>query len=174
MALSASAQDEGANPFAPPAQEARLSNGYVLLSDGRRADGFVHLTPGVLLRIYDREQRVHVDVPFEMVRQIDVEVEKSWLDQEWRFKEAGSPQKVFTDRFYWSHKYVCTVHLSDGTKIHGDLNAVVYVETPDGKKEKYFLRKYYTGSQGTRDDVPEIVYVQRVVIFSDDGQKGNQ
>jgi hypothetical protein len=161
--LSLAAAEEPVNPFAPTAQPTVEPNGYLVLSDGSKLEGRISITPGMLLRIYDRAKKEHVDIALDEIAQIDVEIEKQWLDREWRWKEAGSIEKVYTDEFYYNHKYLSTLTLRDGTKIQGDLNAVLYFENAAGKR-KFFLRKFLTGPHGPQQAVPEIVFVRQVVL----------
>jgi len=159
---------EELNPFASDGPRVPPANGYVLLSDGSRLEGYIHLTADLPLRIYSRAKKVHVDVAFDEVAEIDVEVEKDTLDREWRWKDAGSTEKVYTDRYYHTHKYVCTLKLKDGADLYGDMNAVLYFQNAAGEK-KLFIHKFLTGAQGPENKVPPIVFVQKVVLAEPEG-----
>jgi len=154
---------EPVNPFTPPQQQVPKLNGYLVLSDDTKIKGHISVTPGLLVKVFDRAAKKHVELPLEEIARIDVEVEKEWLDREWRWKEAGSPEKVYTDQYYYNHKYVCTLTLTDGGETRGDLNVVLYLQNAAGKK-KFFIRKYHKGKQGAKDHVPKIVYVRQVVF----------
>ena len=100
------------------------------------------------------------------------------MEQEWKFKEAASSEKVFTGRAYPAREYVHTITLQDGRTITGPISAIVYLEPdrpadepppgksaaarPPGEPERFLLNKRAKGELG--DDLKTMVYVKQIKL----------
>ncbi len=161
------------NPFgkAPSAREDAVP-GYVELSDGSVHPGQIYLTRDKRLKIYDEKVERQREVPLRVIKQIQCNVKKEWMEKEWKFKELASDEKMFTGREYPAREYDHTITLRDDRKITGPLSAVVYVQpytyTPDepgkyrthAKADRYLLQKRNKGEIGEKLDA--VVYVKQI------------
>jgi hypothetical protein len=91
-------------------------------------------------------------------------VESEKVEKEWRFKEAGNDEKLYTGRTYVDRKLRTTVTLADGkTRIAGQVKGtVLYVETREGEKRKFFL--YHDQSGAVGQTAEQVVYIKSVVL----------
>ena len=153
---------EPASPFkrktAPAGRQATVA-----MSDGRTLAGTIGGTRGKPLRVFHRADSRYVDVPIADVADVLVEIEKNVTERIWRWKESASDEKVYTDNYYVWHKYVTTVTRRDGTVLKGDLQARVYVKTPE-KRHSLDLHKRLKGKPDTKDRVKAPVYIRRITF----------
>ncbi len=161
------------NPFgkAPSVREDAVP-GYVELSDGSVHPGQIYLTRDKRLKIYDEKVQRQREVPLRVIKQIQCNVKKEWMEKEWKFKELASDEKMFTGREYPAREYDHTITLRDDRTITGPLSAVVYVQpytyTPDEpgkyrshrKAERYLLQKRNKGKIGEKLDA--VIYVKQI------------
>lgn len=150
------------NVQAPPRADARP--GVATMSDGKTLGGLVMFTRGRKLEVYeDAKQKWHA---FELadIARLDNELEQESKEREWRFKEGGNDEKVYTGRVFVDHKYRLRVTLADGvTQVVGHVRGTVfYVQPEGGKPERFFLRHDYRGSFG--GDASELVYLKTLVL----------
>jgi hypothetical protein len=156
------------NPFGPPSErpDRRRDDalpGFVELSDGTVHPGQVHLTRDTRLRIFDEARKQHREVPLSAIRRIDCKVLKEWIEEEWRFKENASDEKVYTGRSYPAREYTHTITLRNGQAIRGALSGVVYVRAPSAEEPRRFLlHKRDKGPPGTGPK--DLVYVRSIQL----------
>ncbi len=151
------------NPFEAPSEtRAESLPGVIELSDGSLHPGKLSLTRDARLRIFETKAQRQREIPLSAVRRIDCAIAREWLEKEWRFKESGSDQKVFTGRSYPAREYVHTITLNDGRTIRGDLSAVVYLQGESPTAERYLLHKRDKGPLGT--DLRALLYVRALVL----------
>jgi len=137
--------------------------GYIEMSDGKVYVGRIYLTRDARLRIYDDRLKRQRDVPLRVVKQITSQVQKEWMEKEWRFREAANATKVYTGRSYPARIYVHTIELKDGRKITGPLSALVYLRPEDGgRAKKFILHKRHKGEVG--QTLAQLVYVKRIKL----------
>ncbi len=137
--------------------------GYIETSDGKIYVGRIYLTRDARLRIYDDRVKRHRDIALSVVKGIKSEVQKEWMEKEWRFREAADWTKVYTGRSYPSRIYVHAIELKSGHKIAGPLSALLYLQPEDGRPaKKFILHKRHKGECGQRLD--QLVYVKRIEL----------
>jgi len=152
-------------PYARPAR--------ITYSDGAKLEGYVWAGAKALLRIFDRAERAHQDYPFAELKRIDVKPETENFEADWRWKNQGSSEKVFLETGYLWNQYVTTFTLSDGSKPSGDCSGQFYIQTLDGKKDKWYLYKRQSGGDDRtkphkkRAELEPLVYIKSVE-FTDD------
>lgn len=134
--------------------------GYIELSDGTLLPGSIHLTRDTRLKIHDAQQQRQREVPWEKIQQIECEVTKEWLQDEWRFRENASDQKVFTGNRYPARIYVHTITVSNGESIRGVLSGVLYLQQAGQPTRKFELHKRAKGKVG--EDLESLVFVRRI------------
>jgi hypothetical protein len=166
------------NPFAPVRQDRDDAvPGYVEMSDGTIYAGNIYLTRDKRLKLYDQELERQREIPLRVVKQIECNVLKEWMEKEWRFKEMANDEKYFTGREYPSREYAHTVTLQDDRTISGPLAEIIYVQPytyspgdplayrPTVQPIKVLLNKRDKGDIG--EDLKSLVYV-RVIKFGDE------
>jgi hypothetical protein len=172
------AEPPAINPFGQkPAVREDAVPGYVEMSDGAVHPGRIYLTRDQRLKIFDEKLERQREIPWEVVRQIQCSVKRQWMEQEWKFKEAASSEKMSTGRTYPACEYLHTITLRAGQTITGPLSAIVYVQ-PDGAAageagayptradpQRYLLHKRNKGKIG--DDLKSLVYVKLIKLGDD-------
>ena len=154
------------NPFAPKIQEPRddAVAGYLEMSDGVIHVGRFYLTKDKRLELYDSNVKRQRQIPLNVLKSIDCEIEKEFYEKEWRFKELASNEKYYTGREYPAREYVHTLTLKDSRKILGPLSGIVYMESLDEKEKsepaKFLLHKRDKGEYGTK--LRDLKYVKSI------------
>jgi hypothetical protein len=182
IASNLRAADDPANPPNPfgdtRVQRTDAVQGAIHLSDGTVVRGEIYLTRGHDLRIYDASREEYRDVPLRVVSEVTCDVEREWIEREWRFKENGNDEKIYTGRTYPARIYAHEIRLTRGDVISGPVSAVVYIlpraedesgdSDPAGdaagpvKPLRFLLHKRDKGDAG--DELADLVYVQRIVL----------
>jgi hypothetical protein len=136
--------------------------GVIELSDGRKLPGKIYTTRGRRLKIYNLKREVYEYVPVAALKQIEVTVEWERMDKEWRFKEAGNPEKIYSGREYPVRSLVWTLTLRNDHAIAGHiLGQPLYVEE-GGKAQRFLLHQRDKGEMG--QTLKDLVYVRRVAF----------
>jgi hypothetical protein len=146
--------------------------GYIELSDGTILPGHIHATRDTRLKIADKKLERQREVPFQKIKKIQCDVEKEWMEAEWRFRENANDIKVYTGRKYPARIYVHTITLSDDRKIQGGLSGVIYLQNKDEKTKKFELHKRGKGKIGA--DLDSLVYVRGVYLGPDAFEEGKK
>jgi hypothetical protein len=153
----------GASPFGPG--QAGVSRkdavpGYLELSTGLKVPGLIYTTRAKRLKIYNIDRERYEYVPVAAIARIEGTVEWERMDKEWRFKEAGNPEKVYSGREYPVRKTAWTLTLRNDHKIRGHvLGQPLYVEH-NGKAERFLLHDRDKGPMGST--LAALLYIKRV------------
>jgi hypothetical protein len=153
-----------ANPFAgsPAIERKDAVPGYIEVSTGLKIPGKIYTTRGKRLKVYNLDRERYEYLPVPAIVRIDTTVEWERVDKEWRFKEAGNPEKVYSGRTYPLRKTAYTLTLRNGYKIRGHiLGQPLYVEH-NGKAERFILHDRDKGAMG--ETLESLVYVTRVEL----------
>jgi hypothetical protein len=150
------------NVQAPPRTDARP--GVATMSDGKIAKGLVMFTRGRKLEVFEETKQKWHAFDLADISRLDNEVVKEEKEREWRFKEGGNDEKVFTGRVFIDHKYRLMVTLADGkTKVSGRVRGTVfYVQATGEEPQRYFLHSDFRGAFG--GDVKDLVYFKSLVL----------
>ena len=89
----------GRRPGAPGRSAPRVW-GTVELSNGERAEGWISLTPGRPLEVYDLDAREWREFEIHEIGELRAAPRKEEIEREWRWKEYGKDEKVYTGRAY--------------------------------------------------------------------------
>ncbi|MEA3367827.1 MAG: hypothetical protein U9R68_06920 [Planctomycetota bacterium] len=134
--------------------------GYVELSNGLKVPGHVYTTRAKRLKIFNVDGEVYEYVPVPACQRIEAVVEWARVDKQWRFKEAGSPEKVYTGESYPVRMLSWRLTLRNGHEIVGHiLGQPLYLEH-NRKRERFILHKRDKGPLGAT--LEDLVYVRRV------------
>jgi hypothetical protein len=174
---------EPASPFAAGAEGGVREDavpGYVELSSGAKVAGRIFTTRAKRVKIFNLEKEVYEYVPVPAIRKIETVVEWERMEKEWRFKEAGSPEKVYTGRSYPARKLAYRLALVGGHTIRGHiLGQPLYLARPsrasgssdgsndEGKTDRFILHDRQKGPPDTR--LEDLVYLKRVVLHEERG-----
>ncbi|OQB86868.1 MAG: hypothetical protein BWX88_00732 [Planctomycetes bacterium ADurb.Bin126] len=159
--------EQGKNPFAAaqfPFQREDALPGVVELSDGRVVAGGVYTTREKPWEIWIEAEKRWRQIPFLNCLSINAVVLEEKMEQRWRWKEMGVPEKVFTGKEYPFRIFEWKLHLIDDSYLQGTVKGQpVYVETVAGKTfGPLVLHERFSGPDGM--SLKEAVYVKRVIV----------
>ena len=164
--------------------------GYVEVSTGLKVPGRIYTTRAKRLKIYNLERKMYEYVPVAACKRIEAVVKihnverkmdeyvpvaasnrfqavEEWerLEREWRFKEAGNTEKVYTGRSYPLRMLTWRLTLLNDHEIVGHiLGQPLYAER-NRKAERFILHQRDKGEMGAT--LESLVYVRRVEFGAD-------
>jgi hypothetical protein len=136
--------------------------GYLELSDGTICPGQIFTTREKAWSVYDATASVYRRIPPTIVRQIDAIVVWERDEKDWRWKENGSDEKVFTGRSYSARLTNYAFILVDGQKITGSVQQPIYVRRGDGDPVQFILHERDKGPLDSK--LPQLIYVRHVFL----------
>lgn len=150
------------NVQAPPRTDARP--GAITMSDGKVTKGLLMFTRGRKLEIFEEARQKWHALDLADISRMDNEVVKEEREREWRFKEGGNDEKVYTGRVFIDHKYRMNITLADGkTKVSGRIRGMsLYVQPTGEEAQRILLHSDYRGQFG--GDVKDLVYFKTLVF----------
>ena len=156
----------GANPFAARTAE-NFSRpdalpGAMQLSDGKVLAGGLYTTQEKDLEVWIQAQQRWRHIPLLAVLGIRAVVVSEELEPEWRWKQMGSDEKVFTGRARPSRQLNWRVNLIDGTSLEGEIKGQPLWIERAGQRTLYVLHSRAKGEFG--QTLNELVYPRHVVI----------
>jgi len=155
-----------ANPLGPGG--ARLTRldalpGVVVLSDGRVLAGHVYTTRDKSWEVWVESEKRWRHVPPIVVLSIRAVVIDEKLDKEWRWKEMGSDERIYTGRTRPVRRHEWRFHLIDGSVVTGGVKGQpVWVEYDGTRHGPFVLHERTAGEYG--QGLKDLVYVKAVVI----------
>jgi len=164
-------QDEDAgdsaptNPFAAGEQAVYRKDavpGCVELSDGTKRAGSIYTTRAKRLKIFNLKRKIYEFVPVPACKRIEDVVEWERLERQWRFKEAGNLEKVYTGRAYPVRMHAWRLTLRNDHEIVGHILGQPLYAFHDGKAERFILHKRHKGPLGAQ--LEDLVHIRRVVL----------
>jgi len=151
------------NPFSGGADVAGRKDavpGCVELSDGRLVAGRIYTTRGKYIKIYNLAREMNEYVPVPAIKRIEVTVQWERMDKEWRFKEAGNPEKIYTGREYPVRMLEWRLVLRNDHEIVGHILGQPLYVSEGGRAERFILHQRDKGEMGQA--LKDLVYVKRV------------
>jgi hypothetical protein len=139
--------------------------GYVELSTGLKVPGRIFTTRGKRLKVFNLKREAYEYVPVPALTKIEAIVEWERLDKEWRFKEAGNPEKVYTGRAYPVRMLAWRLTLRNGHEITGHILGQPLYAEHKGKVERFILHKRNKGPMG--GELKDLHYVKSVEFGAD-------
>ena len=135
--------------------------GMVRLSTSKEAcRGLIYRTKGKPLRVWDPAKRRSREFGLDEVERIRIIVAKQQMMRDWRFKEEGSAEKIYTSPPYPRIDFALRLTFAEERKpldcriIRGQN---LYLHTADGEKRRFTLRPYMTGTPEQTPDQLEYV-----------------
>lgn len=164
--------------------------GYVEVSTGLKVPGRIYTTRAKRLKIYNLERKMYEYVPVAACKRIEAVVKfhnverkmdeyvpvaassgfqavEAWerLEKEWRFKEAGNPEKVYTGRSYPLRMLTWRLTLLNDHQIVGHILGQPLYAEHNRKAERFILHQRDKGEMGAT--LESLVYVRRVEFGAD-------
>lgn len=155
------AEEPQPNPEAPR-DEAELPRDVVSWSDGSEMVGTVFMRGTTHIRLFNLQRMDYVQVAISDMARIDIEIEKASMQKVWRFKEEGSPEKIYSGETYPLHEYLTRVTLRNGVEIETHLVAMMNIKI--GKKEEK-VPLVIKQAGGVTDNFEDLVYIKSIVFF---------
>lgn len=145
-----------------PAREDALP-GVIELSDGKLLPGWLYTTmerPWVLWVESEKRWR---NIPFIDVLSITAVVEEEKVEQEWRWREMGAPERVYSGKEYPTRKLQWKFHLIDGSSITGVIKGQpIWVEMGTTKAGPMVLHERQKGEMDQK--MADLLYIKRIVV----------
>lgn len=184
--LAAEEEPPVVNPFgARPTDREDAVPGYVETSDGKVYPGLIYMTRDKRLKLYDDQLQRQREIPLRVVKQIECQVKKEWMEKEWRFKELALDEKMYTGREYPARECLHTITLQDGRQITGPLAEIIYVKPytpkpepgskiyqPDVEPMRFLLHKRQKGEFG--ESLKSLVYVKCIKLGEEALEEGRR
>jgi hypothetical protein len=152
-----------ASPFGPGPRGISRQDavpGVIRLSGGEAVPGHLYTTRAKRLKIYNLARKRYEFVPVPALASIETVIEWERQDREWRFKEAGSPEKVYTGRSYPVRMHAWRLTLLNGHEIVGHILGQPFYAERDGKVERFILHQRDKGEMGKT--LADLVHIRRV------------
>jgi len=156
------------NPFGPSDRFGRddALPGVAILSDGTVLAGGLYTTRDRNWEVWVESAKRWRHVPPILVLSIQAVVVEEGMDKEWRWKEMGSDEKVFTGRQRPVRRFQWRLHLIDDSVVTGTIKGQpLWIDTGGGAKRPagpYVLHERSAGEYG--QTLEELVYLKRAVV----------
>ena len=171
-----------------PALENAPVPATVTWSAGRKETGKLSFTSGVPLKVYDLEKKEWVDVELGDLASLTAAPRAEKMDREWRWKDYGDDEKVYTGRERPRRWLDHELLLKDGARMKVHVKGtVMYFDTvpetvkpktgkkgadkklskqaeikPQPVRRRLIIRQYSRGNWG--DTLESLVYVKRIEV----------
>lgn len=160
-------------PATAPSEETRTASdkparddavpGVIELSNGKQLPGYLFTTRGKNFELYVEEDKNFHRIPLISVLSITAKIDEEKLELEWRWKEMGTPEKVYTGRSYPTRILSWTFKLIDGTSVTGTIKGQpLYVQYGPKKSPPLVLHERDKGEMGQK--LNDLVYIKRVIV----------
>ena len=137
--------------------------GAVELSDGKILGGYIFTTRDSPWAVYLEDEKIYRRIPPIAVLSITAVVVEETTERQWRWKEMGSPEKVYTGASYPTRRLKWKFNLIDGTAVTGDVKGQpLWIDRSGKRLGPFILSERTKGPEGS--DLKDLVYVKRVVI----------
>lgn len=137
--------------------------GVMEMSDGRQIAGGVYGTREKPYSVWVEKEKRWRRIPLISVLSITAVVIGERMELEWRWKEMGAPERVYTGRKYPWRRFLWKFHLIDGSYIQGAIKGQpIWVETPPKTIGPWLLPERSKGPIGTT--LKDLIFVKQVII----------
>ena len=153
------------DPFGASAAPGRTDAlpAVAVFSDGRILAGGLFTTRDRNWEVWVEAEKRWRHIPPILVLSIEAVVVEQALEKEWRWKEMGSDEKVFTGRTKPVRRFLWTFHLIDDSTVTGSVKGQpLWVQTLSKRHGPFVLHERSAGTYG--QSLADLVYVKRVVI----------
>jgi hypothetical protein len=137
--------------------------GVLERSDGKRIPGHIYTTVRRPLQVYDAEHERWRQIPLAAILSIEAVVVDAQMENRWRWKAMGVPERVYTGELYPTRRYQWRVTLADGSQLTGAVKGQpIWIESGGVKSGPFVLHERDKGPIGSTLD--ELLYVKKIVI----------
>ncbi len=157
----APATQPAAKPAAPPTRPDALS-GAMEISDGRLLAGGIYTTRGKDLEIWVEGQKRWRHIPLLILRGIHAVEVSSGYENQWRWKEMGRDEKVYTGRRRPIRRLQWRLNLIDGTSLTGEIKGQPLWIEYNGRRTQQILSARTKGAWD--EELADLVYLKHVVF----------
>jgi hypothetical protein len=173
MAFGRDAGRAGEGPFIKQDVERRdAKRGVIERSDGTVYGGLIYGTREAPIEMYDPEKKVWLAFKVPAIRKIEVSIDKEDIRKEWKFREGGKDDKVYTGRAQLHREYKVAITWEEKGETRTASGRVrggpVYVEHWDGQKYKFLILCEHSGEYTSADKVEKSLVYTKTVDFTRD------
>ena len=165
LPTTTTSQSSSVNPFGKSDRFSRSDAlpGVVVLSDGKILPGGVFTTRDKDWEVWSALHKRWRHIPPIVVLSIRAVVVEEGMEKEWRWKEMGRNERVFTGRAKPTRRLLWRFHLIDDSYITGAVKGQpLWVESAGKRHGPFVLHERTKGKlDQTLDD---LIYVKQVVI----------
>ena len=137
--------------------------GVIELSDGTIIAGMLWTAGDGPLEVYVEAEKRWRRVPLAAALSITAVVVDERMENVWRWRATGDPQKVYTGQQYPFRRFEWTVKLADASEIAGTIKGqAVHVAALVGPSDSRILSERTRGDVGQSLD--DLVYARRIII----------
>jgi len=150
---------------APDAAFAREDSlpGVIELSDGRQLPGAIYTTRDKDIELWVEAEKRWRRVPLINLLGLSAEVVEQAMEQEWRWKEMGVPERVYTGKEFPTMRFRWRLQLIDGSRLDGEIKGQpLWVALKDKPFGPFVLHERAKGQTGQK--LSDLIYIRRVVI----------
>jgi len=166
-ALAAEVPVSPTSPFGKKPTRKDAREGVVVLNNGERVEGEIFSTRDRALAFKDEKTGETHEWTLDEIRKITQEG-KETIQADWRWKESGSDEKVYTGYYYRLVELKVTVTLTDGEKFSGHWRTGTPIRVRSGRDVRKFLLYNEVKNVGKktrdREKVPELTYVRQIAF----------
>jgi hypothetical protein len=156
---------EAANPFTKKEGFHRPDAlpGVLEFSDGTQVPGWHYTTREKDWEVYIAKEKRWRLVPFINVLSISAVVVEERLEQRWRWKEMGAPERIYTGKQYPFRRFEWKLHLIDGSTMQGAIKGQpMWVEHNRTKHGPYVFNERQKGEDD--QTLKDLIYMKKIVI----------
>ena len=139
----------------------RALPGIIITSDAKLYFGDIYTTRDTPCKVFDRRTGVLRFIPWRLIVSLTSKIEWERRQKQWRFREGGFDQKVYTGKSYPARKTYYIVKLRNGAAITGDLAGPLFIRY-HGKTNRLILHKRDKGRLG--QTLADLVYIRKVIF----------
>jgi len=153
------------NPFARTNRFARQDAlpGVIIFSDGKILPGYIYTTRDKGWIVYVESEKRWRHIPPILVLSISAVVIEEEMEKEWRWKEMGRNEKIFTGRKKPTRRFLWRFHLIDDSYITGAVKGQpVWIEQSGKRLGPFVLHERQAGKYGQQ--INDLVYIKKIVI----------
>jgi hypothetical protein len=137
--------------------------GVVELSNGKVMPGWLYTTAEKPWVLFIESEKRWRSIPFLNVLSIEAVVDEEKMEQEWRWKEMGVPERVYTGKEYPTRRFQWKFHLIDDTTLTGTIKGQpLWVALGQTRVGPMVLHERSKGEPGQK--LAELVYVKRILV----------
>ncbi|HUT59367.1 MAG TPA: hypothetical protein VNA25_16075 [Phycisphaerae bacterium] len=155
----------GRNPFRTEGNFSRADAvpGVVQLSNNKLLPGGIYTTRDKDLLVWVEDEKRWRRVPLLTVLSITAVVVENKMEQVWRWKEMGVPERVYTGEEYPSRRLLWKVHLIDDSTITGAIKGQpISVENGQATSGPFVLHERVRGKVG--QSLSDLVTVKKIIV----------